>query len=304
MTKGVSLRHSCMAATTRPRLIHVPTFGCACHAPRMTSGPALLHRLEQYYDAVPRRRARAEAVGSFTLFVADSGWPYYARPRLGESDATRPSDVRRVLDRQRELGVPRSLEWVHEVTPGLAEIVESVGVPVARCPLLVLDGEPRGTPGTARMLDGTDEKLLVLTRAAICVSFENAGTAAGAAGIVERDATRSAPSVVLDDAIRRSVASGDVRIATVSAADAPERGPVGGGSYSPVGDVAEVTGVAVLPAYRRRGLAAQVTCALATDALARGVTTVFCSAESDGVVRVYEGIGFRRVGTACIAEAS
>ena len=53
-------------------------------------------------------------------------------------------DVRRVLDRQRELEVPQSIEWVDQVTPGLAETVESMGIAVARCPLLVLDGPPRG----------------------------------------------------------------------------------------------------------------------------------------------------------------
>jgi len=31
---------------------------------------------------------------------------------------------------------------------------------------------------------------------------------------------------------------------------------------------------------------------------------VFCSAQDDAVARVYEAVGFRRVGTACIAEAS
>jgi hypothetical protein len=36
--------------------------------------------------------------------------------------------------------------------------------------------------------------------------------------------------------------------------------------------------------------------------LARGVTTVFCSAQSDDVARVYAGVGFERVGTACIAD--
>jgi predicted GNAT family acetyltransferase len=59
----------------------------------------------------------------------------------------------------------------------------------------------------------------------------------------------------------------------------------------------------VLPAYRRRGLAAQLTCALARHALGNGVTVVFCSAQSDAVARVYEGVGFRRVATACAAEA-
>jgi len=37
--------------------------------------------------------------------------------------------------------------------------------------------------------------------------------------------------------------------------------------------------------------------------VSRGVTTVFCSADDDDVARVYAAVGFRRVGTACIAEA-
>jgi hypothetical protein len=30
---------------------------------------------------------------------------------------------------------------------------------------------------------------------------------------------------------------------------------------------------------------------------------VFCSAQDDAVARVYESVGFRRVGIACVAEA-
>jgi predicted GNAT family acetyltransferase len=65
--------------------------------------------------------------------------------------------------------------------------------------------------------------------------------------------------------------------------------------------IAEIAGVAVLPAFRRRGLAAGLTYVLATDARANGVSTVFCSAQSDAVARVYEGVGFARVGTTCEA---
>jgi GNAT superfamily N-acetyltransferase len=83
----------------------------------------------------------------------------------------------------------------------------------------------------------------------------------------------------------------------------PVAGPVGGGSHNPRGDVTEVVGVGVLPAFRRRGLAAALTARLAHHALDHRVRTVFCSAQDDAVARVYGSVGFRRVGTACIAEA-
>ncbi|MDQ2758101.1 MAG: GNAT family N-acetyltransferase, partial [Actinomycetota bacterium] len=79
-------------------------------------------------------------------------------------------------------------------------------------------------------------------------------------------------------------------------------GPVGGGSHRPRGGTTEVVGVGVLPTYRRRGLAGAVTAVLARQALEAGVTTVFCGAEDDAVARVYERVGFRRVGTACLGR--
>lgn len=41
---------------------------------------------------------------------------------------------------------------------------------------------------------------------------------------------------------------------------------------------------------------------LARQAPHHRATTVFCGAESNDVARVYESVGFRRVGTACTAE--
>jgi predicted GNAT family acetyltransferase len=66
--------------------------------------------------------------------------------------------------------------------------------------------------------------------------------------------------------------------------------------------VVEVVGVATLPVARRRGLGGAVAAALARAALGAGADTVFLSAQDDAVARVYERVGFRRVGTAGIAE--
>ena len=69
-----------------------------------------------------------------------------------------------------------------------------------------------------------------------------------------------------------------------------------------VGDVAEIAGVATLPVARRRGLGAAVTAALARELRAAGTDLIFLSAGSEEIARVYLRVGFRRVGTACIAE--
>lgn len=259
-----------------------------------------LQRLETYYDAVPRGRAETEEIGPFTLFVARSGWPYYARPQLGATWGS-TAEVRRVLDRQRELGVPLALEWVAEVSPDLATAASGAGMQVERCPLLVLAGDPQGEPGTARMLGPDDAHDLALSRAAVSVGFVAGGTATGGEGIAARDAAAGQGFAAVVDLDRERLASGDLRAAACYPAEDPVLGPVGGGSHSPVGAVTEIAGVGVLPAYRRQGMAAALTYVLARDALDGGVETVFCSAQTDDVARIYQRVGFRRVATACIA---
>ena len=76
-------------------------------------------------------------------------------------------------------------------------------------------------------------------------------------------------------------------------------GPVATGTLRPVGDVAEIVGVATLPAVRRQGLGGAVTGALVEIALQSGIELVFLSAASDEIARVYERLGFRRAATAC-----
>lgn len=263
---------------------------------------SVLQRLEDYLDAVPRRSCDVEDLGGFTLFVARSGWPYYARPRHGASGEASADDVHRVLNRQRELGVPQKLEWVDEVSPQVTRAVAEAGLEVERMPLLTLVGEPVGSDAAARMLAPDDTETITLARAAVSLGFHHGGTASGPAGVAERDSLAADPSETGLTTLLERMAAGDIWMGAVWAPGEEQVGPVGGGSYAPIGGVAEVAGVAVLPAYRRRGLAAQLTCALARHALSNGMATVFCSAQSAAVARVYEGVGFRRVGTACAAE--
>jgi GNAT superfamily N-acetyltransferase len=232
--------------------------------------------------------------------VARSGFPYYARPRLGLAAEVTTADVTAVLERQRELDVPRAVEWVHDTTPSLLTAARAAGMTVEECPLLVLEQDPpEPDPAAGVRIVAADDPELGLVRAAVNVGFGTAGTSIGPASIAERDedaVTRPEGAERIADLMRAG-------LSVLAGAFDPEAGPVGGGSHNPRAEVTEIVGVGVLPAYRRRGLAGAITARLARHALDTGVRTVFCSAQDDAVARVYESVGFRRVGTACVAEA-
>jgi ribosomal protein S18 acetylase RimI-like enzyme len=252
----------------------------------------VLDRIEAYYDAAPRSAARTEEIGPFTLFVGEGPWPYYARPRLGATEFT-ADEVAVVRARQRELGVPEAFEWVHETTPGLLEVVD---MDVLQAPLMVLEAfnEATAPPSIDVRILTPDDEALAASIAVANVGFSAAGTAPGPQGIAERDA-----ALPRDDlGFRRERLR---RRFTVTAVAENAAGPVAVGSHNPVGDVTEVVGVATLPAVRRQGLGAAVTSALVEDALAGGAEVVFLSAGSEDIARVYQRLGFRRIGTACIA---
>jgi predicted GNAT family acetyltransferase len=135
-------------------------------------------------------------------------------------------------------------------------------------------------------------------RAVADVSFTFGGTATGPGGATERDAVVEGLSADLVDHLRDR----DRRGLTITAVAESEAGVLAVGSYQPVGETAEVLGVATLPEARRRGLAGAVTALLARHALERGVRNLLLSAQDDDVARVYERVGFRRVGSTHAAE--
>jgi GNAT superfamily N-acetyltransferase len=262
----------------------------------------LLQHLETYYDTVPRPHARVAECGPFTLFLGEpGGWTFYARPRLGGTDPFTVVDVKAALARLREEGLPEAIEWVHETTPDLLAAVRAEGtLSVEEVPLLVL-GDERPRPGPVgddvriRILTPDDGDLLAEANACAHVGFGSRGTAVGTDGVTERDAARKLPQQRVLDLI----ASGDAIVAVAETAD----GVVCTGRAIPVGGVAEIVGVATLPVARRRGIGAALTAALVDAALAADVRTLFLTASSADVARVYESVGFGRVGTGYIAEA-
>jgi ribosomal protein S18 acetylase RimI-like enzyme len=282
------------------------------------TGSDVFVRLERFYDAVPRGVATTEEIGGFVLFVrAGAGRPFYARPRIG---APTPSaaDVTAVRQRQRELGVPEHFEWVHETTPDLLAVARSAGLEVHLAPLLVLDPaalvpDLPVTGATIRVLDPDDPRFagdIAADQAVSALGFghpavttpleavDPAGLVIETAGPRERDAL-PAPAQDLIDAARSRSATGRYVTAVVdSAAD----GILATGVLQSAGDIGEVAGVATLPSARRRGYASQLTATLARHGLEQGLDLIFLSANDDDVARLYSRVGFRRIGTACVAE--
>ncbi|MGW3072582.1 GNAT family N-acetyltransferase [Kitasatospora sp. NPDC001132] len=267
----------------------------------------LLDEIERYYDAVPRGAARTEDFGPLTLFVReDAGWPYYARPTLDHTGpAATAEDVRRVLERQRELGVPEAFEWVAEQTPGLRAAVEAAGLTVHEHPLLVLGPQDEAAP-VPELPERVEVRVLAPDApelaAAIAVphlAFDDPGTAVGPAGAAEL--AESAAKLTADGTAER-IAGRIAAGATVLAVAVEDGTALCAGQHNPVGPVTEVAGVGTLPSARRRGLGLAVTAALVAHARANGVRTVFLSAADEDVARIYRRIDFRPFATALIAE--
>ncbi|GAA1304359.1 GNAT family N-acetyltransferase [Pseudonocardia xinjiangensis] len=252
----------------------------------------VLRRIDLFCDEVPRQWASATDDGPLRLFVRNRpGYPFYARP-IPDGPPVTAQDVERVRGRQRALGVPEAFEWVVSESPSMADAVGAAGLPVTVCPLLVLDGEPAAVefpPGfSARLLGPADGDLQAAVHSVLSV----AATAFGA------PPPRPPVGAALAE-LRADLAAGAIARALVTGPD----GPVAAGSAQRSGDVVELVGIGTAAAARGRGLGAALTAMLARAARAAGAEVVFLAAGDDTATRVYERVGFRRVGECGIAEA-
>lgn len=256
---------------------------------------------DAYFDVVPRPDADAVEVGPFTLFVSRTPWAYYARPALGHPGEITEADVARLEQACRRYGVDLAIEWVGEVHPELAQAAARAGLEVSTHALMAAapgevpdEVEVPAVPGvTVRVVEAADPALLE-ARALANVAFDFGGCQQGGPGARQRDEAlaRLGPEFVAH--LRARARAG---LTVTAVAETPTEGALASGSYQPIGTVAEIVGVATLPAARRRGLAGAVTVALAGHAGHRGVRTLVLSAQDDDVGRVYARVGFRRIGT-------
>ncbi|NUU20132.1 MAG: GNAT family N-acetyltransferase, partial [Streptomycetaceae bacterium] len=244
--------------------------------------PALLDRLETYYDTVPRNTLAPEDFGSLVLFLQDgAGWPYYARPKRGHAAEPTVGDVAVVRLRQRELGVPEAFEWVHETTPSLREAATRAGLHVHSHPLMALDAEafrraarPAPPPDVEVRRITPDALDLAIVQSVAPVAFAAPGTAIGPAGPELRDAAAPGQPPELLRYVGDRLRGGHL----VTYAAYGPKGPLSVGSHQPRGTVSEIVAVGTLPSARRQGLAAAITWHLVADALDVGADLVFLSA--------------------------
>jgi len=263
----------------------------------------LLQHVDRYLDEAPLFATEPERVGPFTLFVhRNAGWPYYARPTPG-CPGVRSSDVDLVRARQRALGLAETFEWIADVVPSVGPAAAESGLSVSEHPLMYLDVLLPSRPPEGfevRMVEAQDD--LALLHAVAEIGFRNRGTGRGRAGVAEAQeiVSRGTDATLLATMHERLDAGLTV---TAAVFDGETGKPVAVGAHQPLESTTEIVGVATLPAFRRRGLGAALTSALVRDALMRNCHTVFLTADDDAVARVYQDVGFRRIGTAGAAEA-
>lgn len=252
---------------------------------------ATIARIDLFCDAVPRQWATVTDTGPLRIFTRTSpGFPFYARPIPGAGRVA-SSDVSRVRAAQRGLGVPETFEWMYAAAPSMDDAVRAAGMSVHVCPVLVLDGAavPAAFPSglRARLLGPADGDLAAAAHAHLIV----ASTAFGAP-------VPGAPTAQTVSALAADLAAGRIARLLVTGPD----GVVAAGSVQRSGDVAELVGIATAATHRGMGVGGAVTAMLALVARRAGAELVFLSAGDESATRVYERVGFRRIGDCGIAE--
>jgi predicted N-acetyltransferase YhbS len=254
----------------------------------------LLDCIERYVAAAPLPDVRIEAAGALDVPIGDPAWPYPARPRRGAGPVA-ADDVRAALALQQAAGLPGALEWIFETSTGTGEAAGAAGLVVEERPLLVAaDPVDLVLPAGVRLyLVGADDPDLPRYERVTEIAFAQPG---GRGDVPEVPADTSPQARARTAALRERIAAGR----TVLMVAVEDGEPVAVGSHHPVevdgSEVTEITGVATLPRLRGRGLGAGLASALVAHAR-ESAETVFLTAGDDDVARIYERIGFARLGT-------
>lgn len=246
-----------------------------------------LRRIASYYLSGAGGDVDIVEVPPFTVVLnraSDAWYLSYATTTVAVADADDALAEIIELFQRRDRTV--AFEWIGELAPGLDGLLERHGLPTPKGePLLAVSADTLVVPdiaGASARVVGADEDL----RAVLRVSH----TAIPELGEVTDAELRRVASEIRDG--QRVQVAVDV-----------DGAPVAVGDHSPAGGVTEIAGIATLEAHRRRGLGGLVTATLAAEALERGCDVVYLTAASNAAARVYERLGFGRIGTGMATHA-
>jgi ribosomal protein S18 acetylase RimI-like enzyme len=234
-------------------------------------------RIQAYLRATAARGREVVRVADFTaLFHPDDSLKYlnYAIPEPGAASVEGLAEP--FVTRGR---LPR-VEYVESCAPALGSTLEEAGFSLeARLVLMTCTPERHVAIGGAALEDvpadaprGVVRELITAQRRA----FADAGEP------TERDVDRY-----------REI-SGD-GLGILARVDGE---PAGGGQLTkPADGLTELVGIGVLPPFRRRGIGAAITSALAAAAFGRGVEIAFLTPGDENTQRIYERAGFGATST-------
>jgi ribosomal protein S18 acetylase RimI-like enzyme len=237
-------------------------------------------RVQRSIRAVNEATRDAVGAGPFTFYRhrnSDHPMLNYAVPDPGADAWTDFDELRRVFAAH---DLRPRLEFVGECAPGLEEALVAAGFELeGRFPVMTLRAEEfREVPAPegvviARAVQAADARALL----------EVAGEAFGAEPPTEAE-----------------VAAYQGRGMLARAGGTP----AGAASRSDIAEgVSELAGIGVRERFRRRGIAAALTAAVAADAFAAGASLCFLTPGDDGAERAYDRAGFGRAGTTMVHMA-
>lgn len=271
----------------------------------MSTRPGLLDRIERYFALSPLPDSPVSRIGALDVPLGAPEWPHPARPHPGVGPVPL-EDVEAAMAAQGAADLPVALEWFAERNPGLGQAARQAGLIVDELPLLVAVDTLEVTlpPDVRFFLIGADDPQLATYQRLARLAFAAPGPpaseepAASSTGLApERLVDPPQPTSVL----RERIAAGR----TVMMVAVEDGEPVAVGSHQPVEvdgtEMSEIVGVATLPRFRGRGLGAGLASTLVEHAR-ETADVVFLTAGDDDVARVYERVGFARVGTTYVAE--
>ena len=242
----------------------------------------LLQRLDAYGDALYARTRRLVQVGPFACFLhPTSEYPglsavHVPGPLEGDLQA-HLAEVIRVFE---EADRTCAFEYFEELSPDLLPVLMDNGFDSpSHFPAMVVTPEnfvAEQVPGLEVRKVRSDDDLWAVQHVGH-LSFEEPGP------ITESHI----------QTMRRDIDAGEILMYAAFVDGAP----VGVGQWLPVIDaISLISFVATLPEHRGRGIAGHVTSVAVADAIAAGAEHVWLTAGGEGATRLYERLGFRRIG--------